>query len=369
MTRYRFELAQKADDAELRSLLAQTPMEGRVSLSFCREPSYFAANCVLGREHQTIVCRDTMQHEIVGLATRSVRNLYVDGTPKCVGYLSSLRLAQAARQRGLLAHGFRFLRELHDADSTAPDYYLTTIADDNDQAIGQLTSGRVGLPTYHPLSRLHTLVLPVRRINRVQRDRNFEFAEATDMSSVVGFLNEMGSRRTFFPQYENSDFDSDNCTFVGLAKSQTLVAMRGGEIVGVAGVWDQRMIRQAVIHSYDHSTRWLRPLVNMWAGLFGGLRLPREGSTLAGCYVAFPMFANHDTEVFMSMLQRLTQMAPSDCEFLLLGLCDGDPLLPVARPLSRSEYVTRLYAVNWHNTSPDVADVRFRPYYLELGSL
>ena len=43
MSRYRFDLATEADDAALRRVLADTPMPGRIAVSFRREPSYFAA--------------------------------------------------------------------------------------------------------------------------------------------------------------------------------------------------------------------------------------------------------------------------------------------------------------------------------------
>ena len=48
MVRYQFEIATRADDAELRSILAATPMDGVISLSFRREPSFFDAAIVEG---------------------------------------------------------------------------------------------------------------------------------------------------------------------------------------------------------------------------------------------------------------------------------------------------------------------------------
>ena len=48
MSQFRFELATEADDADLRSILAATPMEGAVAVTFRREPSYFRAASVEG---------------------------------------------------------------------------------------------------------------------------------------------------------------------------------------------------------------------------------------------------------------------------------------------------------------------------------
>src|SRR5438876_460202 len=51
MSRYRFDLATPADDADLRRVLAETPMPGAITVSFRREPSYFHGAVVAGRFH------------------------------------------------------------------------------------------------------------------------------------------------------------------------------------------------------------------------------------------------------------------------------------------------------------------------------
>ena len=46
MGRYELSLATPEDDAELRAILAATPMPGRIAVSFRREPSFFDAAVV-----------------------------------------------------------------------------------------------------------------------------------------------------------------------------------------------------------------------------------------------------------------------------------------------------------------------------------
>jgi len=58
MSRYRFELAGPADDADLRHILAQTPLPGPIAVAFHREPSYFAGARVDGRFRQVVAARD-----------------------------------------------------------------------------------------------------------------------------------------------------------------------------------------------------------------------------------------------------------------------------------------------------------------------
>src|SRR5262249_7867974 len=100
MSRYRFELATAADDADLRNVLAQTPMEGRTAVTFRREPSYFAAAVVDGRFRQVIAARDGTTGRVVGFGSRSITERHVNGRPEPIGYLSSLRLLSAHRNHG-----------------------------------------------------------------------------------------------------------------------------------------------------------------------------------------------------------------------------------------------------------------------------
>ncbi len=91
MSQFRFEVATANDDAELRHVLAATPMPGLISVSYRREPSYFGASVVSGGFHQVLAVRDAEANRIAGFVFRSVRTMFVNGRPEPVGYLSGLR--------------------------------------------------------------------------------------------------------------------------------------------------------------------------------------------------------------------------------------------------------------------------------------
>ena len=120
MSRYRFELATPADDADLRHILAETPMAGRISVSFRREPSYFDAAVVEGEFRQVVAARDCGADKLVGFGCRSIRMRYVNGLPQQIGYLGGLRLLIGHRNRGLVARGYKFFRQLHSDRRRAP---------------------------------------------------------------------------------------------------------------------------------------------------------------------------------------------------------------------------------------------------------
>src|SRR5207302_3186573 len=120
-----------------------------------------AAAAVDGRFRQVVAARDIDSGRIVGFGSRSVGRRYVNGLPTPIGYLSSLRLVEGHRNRGLVARGYAYFRRLH-ADGQAR-LYLTTIAEGNHLAQTLLTSGRAGLPAYHDAGLYHTIALPLAR--------------------------------------------------------------------------------------------------------------------------------------------------------------------------------------------------------------
>ena len=154
MSRYEFSLAQLADDAQLRACMAGVWMEGRMAVSFRREPSYFAGCRVQGDAVQVLKCTDLRDGRIIGMGCRSSLRLHVNGEARRLGYLADLRGLPEGRQGSLLARGYRFLQELHECDPVP--FYLSVIFDGNERALGSLLGARAGLPIYSPLGRIRT---------------------------------------------------------------------------------------------------------------------------------------------------------------------------------------------------------------------
>jgi hypothetical protein len=373
MSRFQFELATIDDDRALRTIMAATPMPGVIAVTFRREPSFFEAARVDGRWRQIVIGRDVRDGRVVGFGSRSVREMYVNGVPRPVGYLSSLRVLEEYRGIGLLARGYAFFRELHD-DGQAK-FYLTTIAEGNERAIRLLTSRRAGLPAYHFAGRYHTLVLPLGAVKPWEADNGCRLdirpARPDDRNQLVSFLQTFGSQRQFFPNYSADEFFIPQATLKDLEPAQIHLAYRKHELVGTLGGWDQSGFRQVVVERYSGLLRWTRPMLNAWASLRRHPRLPRPGSTFAHLVASVPVIRDDDPEVFRALLRSFasgTANGSHDC--LLIGLHDRDPLLPVAMELQAVSYITRLYIVCCDDEGESLRrQLDKRPPYLELGSL
>jgi hypothetical protein len=272
-----------ADDADLRRLLRETPMPGPIHVSFEREPRFFDAARAEGGRHHTICARDTRTGRLFAMASRVVRELYVNGSPARVGYLSQLRVAPGYRHliRSLLRRGFQLLRETRTADESAFD--ITTIVDGNDVAKRVLEAGLTGLPRYTPVGRIVTLLIPGRKI----------VGQAPRVPSPL------------IP-----------------AAAGGAPALQFQPVDPLPGIWDQRGFKQVVVRGYAPWVRRFRWL----------LRLPPVGSVLPIAYLAG---------------NPAQGPLPADCRWLVMGLSDRHPLLDELRRQYRPrEYGSTLYVVH-----------------------
>ena len=149
-----------------------------------------------------------------------------------------------------------------------------------------------------------------------------------------------------------------------------LLAFRGGALVGTLAAWDQHGFRQSVVHGYGGTLRWARPAYNAYARLRGLPPLPQPGGAVRYLTAALPVVAGDDAAVFAALLAELRERAAGGShDYLMLGLHESDPLLPVVRACSATWYDTRLFLVCWDDGEPMRRGLDGRPPYLELGCL
>jgi hypothetical protein len=365
--RCRIEIAGETDDAELRALMRATPMTGSIAVTLRREPSFFDAMTVEGPFHQVLIARDTRTHRVVGMGSRSVRPRWVDGRPQPVGYLGGLRLLPEARHTTVLIRGYRELARLHGDGRT--DFYLTTIAEGNQQAVAALTGARAGLPVYHELGRYLTFVLPVRRSMSARPDPDLQVRplKRPEVPQLIEFLNTSGRDRLFFPCLTAEDFASGATTFRGLGPDHVLCAWRGDRLVGTLAAWDQSPFRQTVVERYAGILRCWKPFHSIVAAARGWPRFPAPGSQLRTLTLALPVAGGATFLQLLAATQQRHQSTAADS--LLLGLFERDPLVKTVQPLAMYTYATRVFVVTWDPATVKPERFNGRNLYLELGCL
>lgn len=340
------DLAQPADDAAIRRLLRRQAVPGRVSVTFEREPEFWKGCAVTGVDSRILVARTQADGEIVGVACRSVRNVFVNGRPLRLGYLGQLRVDERFRGRWLVSQGFALLRQLHEKDPVPA--YLTSIIGGNTEATGVLVERpRKLFPKFHPVADYSTLALDLRRRRApLACAASIVAGDPDSVDEVVSFLQTYGARRQFFPVWTVGRLR--DLAGLGLHIEDLRIARRNHRIVGLIGLWDQTAYKQTVVQGYSGWLKAAAPLWNSSAALFGRHTLPRPGEELRSAYASLICVANDDTAVFADLLRDIYNLAASrGLNYLLLGLDARDPLLKVARDYAHVLYPSRFYLAAW----------------------
>jgi hypothetical protein len=361
---YAFRLAAPGDDWELRQVLARSPLPGAVSLAFEREPNYFLANSTMGAA-QVLVAREVRTQQVVALAARSERAMFLNGHPEVLGYLGQARLS-GRPSPFVISRGFRFLKGLHDAGRARG--YITTIVEENYAARQLLVEKPLPhVPPYQFVDRLHTLAILTRQIKRFDSraaDVQVLGARREDLGEIVAFVRRVGARRQFFPAYTEADFEGEATR--GFKVEDFLIARRGGEICGVIGLWNQKGFKQSRVHGYGVPLKYLRPAWNIVARLSRMPILPAPGAALRFSYASFACVEGDEARVLQVLVAALLRRARSRGDaFLLLGLCERDPLLHTAQQFAHIAYTSLLYCVSWDSFPAQDG----RPAFVEIAAL
>lgn len=366
-------LAQPGDDAALRDLLARSPVSGSMTVTYRTEPSYFAAAALLGPHTETIVGRDPETGRIDALACRSIRERYLEGESTPVGYLSGLRVGDSQQGRWVVSRGLRELREL-DRDGRTCGYFATVV-DGAREALGVLVENRrPEFPRFVPIGRLLTFALLARRgasLPSERRGLRLRAASRSELPAVADFLAGTGSRRNLFPRFSAGDLAGVTPQGAGLEEGDVLVAERGGRTVGSIVLWDQRSLKQAVVNAYAPVAERLRPLIGAASRLSKAQPLPAPGETIPMAYAALLTVADDDTGIARALLRATVgEAARRGIGIVMLGMVEGDPLLPAIRRLPTITYRSTVFAIGWDDSAAQLAArCAKRPLHVEIAML
>jgi len=344
---FEFGLGTPEDDPALRALMAATPMPGRVTVAFEREPNFYEGCRTLGKNYQVMVGRRKSSQEIATVICRAVRAHYVNGRPMNLGYIGGIRVAATQRGRWLLQRGLAFLSHLHADQRT--QLYWGAISDENRVARGVLIERQRGkFPQAREVARIYTLAIILRGSRpAIGFQGEIERGTPETLGEIVAFLQSQGAKRQFFPIYTVDDFGPD-VTTPGFDIRDFIIARREGEIVGVMGLWDQGGFKQSIVRGYDRTLRLLKPLYNLAARPLGMQPLTEIGEHIHSAYASFVCVKDDDADIFGALLRTTYDLAAErGYAYLMLGLTLDDPLLPGARKYAHIAYHSRVYLGAW----------------------
>jgi hypothetical protein len=348
-----FDVATSADDPEIRRLLRGNPMQGQISLSLEREPSFFADADLPTETKQTIVARE--HGRIVCMGSCAMRLRFIGGEQRRVGYLGALRLdGSVAGRFDILRRGYEFFRQLQN--ETTADVHFTSIAADNQRARRFLERGLRGMPRYQFIDEFVTAVIPLSKCRaKVPHSR----ADKATLEEIGAFLNQNNRHYQLAPCWSAAELGA--LSSLGLNSEDFHVIRRGAEIAGCAALWDQRSFKQTVLRKYSFWLSLLRPLINAGAWLAQRAQLPKPGTALPHAFVSHVAVTPGDPDALLTLISAVSAQARQrKIDWLTVGFAANDPRLATVRAhLPCREYRSRIYLVHWPEStrlSLDLAD-------------
>jgi hypothetical protein len=341
-------VAGPGDDADIRALLRESVMDGAIRLALTREPRFALGAEVEGERHYTVLVRDPATNRLLGMGSRSVREVFHHGEPARLGYLAQFRTAPGSRHVRCIRDAFGAMEAAARPDELPFD--LTSIVADNAPARRLLERGLPGLPVYRPLAEAETLVMPTADPVWARRRRGMPAvrqAGAGDMGRIVGFLQAQLCRHALAPRWTERDL-RERCR--DLALEHFALLEEQGALRGVGAVWDQRAFKQVVVAGYQPWLERTRRPVNAVLHVLGQPRLPPAGASLALGYLShFALAAGDDLEAAVALFHALRDQARSrGLTQLAITLAADHPLRPaLARRFGARPYRSILYAVCW----------------------
>lgn len=368
-----YRLAEPGDDPALRKLLATVPMPGAITVTFEREPSYFAAMRMSGEEWQVFIAENAATGELAGVLCRSVQERFVNGALARIAYWGQLRIREEYRGAVFLPGAFSFAREVCGNDPV--DGSFAVIAQENPVAKRVFTERHARLlPRFVPVARLLTfgIALGRRWIRKGGEDPaarggtlHIAGGSASGLSSIVSFLRAEGEGRQLYPVYDERYFRE-----CGIDPACFIVAARSGRIVGAAGLWDQSGCKQTVVRNYSTALRLSRPLYNLTARTTGRSPLPNVGEHLHSIYLSFIAVEGQDPGIFSAILaEACSRAAALGFSHLMLGLSEADPLTAALRVCPHITYTGVLYTLEFAPGTSLNSRLDGRTPYVEIATL
>jgi acetyltransferase (GNAT) family protein len=299
-------LATPDDNAARCALLARVAMESDIGLSVRRDPDFDALYRLQSSTWESYVVETNGAVE--GIGTVLIRDGYLGGERRRVGYLGDLRFSPSIEGRALLDRFYGPLLE-RMRDRYGCEHFLTAVIASNERALRALTqvttrSQRAGRPRYTTVGdfdiRSIQLLLP-----RRQPRGEFVVRRATlsDLGAVATLLDEDARARPFGYPFSEAELRRRLDEWPGLTIDSFYLAFtRRGELVGCMALWDASEVKRMVVTAYRRTMRRARVLYDALAWLTRMRPLPDVGAPFRYLYVTHQAVPSGDARILRALL-------------------------------------------------------------------
>ena len=350
--------ATPADGRARCDLFARIAMPADLELSVRRDPDFDALYRLQSDRWASRVV--DLDGTIEGMGTVLVRDGYLGGAPRPLGYLGDLRLSPRSGGRHLLHRSYApLLREA--AACSGCNLFLAAFIASNGRALRALTAESRRTPDWprHTLLaefqiRSVHLLVPRRRRAATFRVRR---AEERDVPRIAAFLDQDARRRPFGYVFTEDELRRRLATWPGLAPASFYLAEDGaGHLAGCVAVWDAAPVKRTVVQAYRGAMRRVRLGHDLLASLLRAPRLPSPGEAFRYLYATHLAVPSDDPLVLRVLLEAVyADYLGSGYHFISWFVLAHDSLAPAFRGFWYTDLPARLYVVSLPGVDPSQA--------------
>ena len=327
----RIRLATEADNAALCDVVRRVHLRSALDVTQERDPDFFT----LPRLHQgefDVFVAENAEGFVGGCGSVIVRDGWVDGEVRKVGYLSDLRAVPGFRGARALPAAYRAALE-RARDVHGAEVFYTVIFDDNavaKKALLRADARRGGQPRYRVMTPFQmtavqfTLPCP-RPKGRVGR------AGPADRDDLVAFLAARSRDRVMGEVLTPERFEARLALWPGLDLDSFFVARDArGEIVGAVAPWDSHALKRTRVLGYHGPMRTLKRAFAVGSTLLRFPPLPEPGDCFRFFWLSHLEVTDDDPAVLRDLLRAVYRaLRPARAHFL-------SAMIPVGSPLERA---------------------------------
>lgn len=356
-----------SDDQKLVKLIAESMPSNGVLLSFERYPSYFKATQTQYEQPWVMVmAADDQPEKILAMFNLGSRRCYINGMVKPLRYVGDLRIGKTTRGKGLMNLFMLYVKH------TFPDQeiYQTVILNDNVIARKVLHANRPGVPAHYVSDQVETHTLTGFKVQKpLNPNLSVTHMTRVDINPINRFIQHMSDYYNFLPSYDFKELLAQQPYWNGLSINDFYIIRRGGQIVGLFGLWNQKSFKQTRIADYSKLIAFVRPAYNYWAKLTHQLRLPQKGNTLNYMMLHSALCNPYDTELYENILRIAHQKSTEKkCYAMCFTLAENDPRRDCKKVII-SQKVQAIHAFHCFKDNPLKQFDAKRISYLECGRI
>ena len=356
--------AEPADNPDLCKVFADTPMEGAIWMSQDRRPDFFHGTAVQSEKPEVFVLRKEEEPGLDAVFAVGRRRVFVNGQPQAIRYLSDLRIVSGHRGGSKLARGFQFLRNEVLKNG---EFAQTLVLSENEKALDLLTSRRCGLPEYFPCGEYDYFLIGLRHSPCPSPRLQVRRATPRDVPLMQEFFDREAPRKQFSPVYRFDELGRS--AYYRDAKLENFfLAWVGDELVGLLGAWDQGDYKKILVRGYGGGLRWLRPWLNAFNRLRGGIELPAPSTLQRTLYLHCAVCRENNPSILTALLRAVQcGFAGQDYHHAALGLDRHDPLREALAGYRTMNFAGRHFLVSFGaDPRPNLDD---KVFYFEAARI